>query len=155
MICLYVHTTLQQVSEKENGMKKILIGLPAAIYLLTFSYAIPAQETDLKIKIPKSALCYFDAVAKDDVNALEACFQPDAFIIDVSRKIAGVKAIKRWAENEVMGGKYDILDVVAQTKNNVKLLIRFTPPGWKTGFKAHYVFEFKDKRIANMDLQYA
>ena len=132
-----------------------IILVSAVIYLLTVSPAVQAQETDLKGKIPKSALCYFGAVAKEDGKALVACFQPDAFIIDVSRKISGAQAIRRWAENEVMGGHYEILDIAAQSKNNLKLLIRFTPPGWKTGFKAHYKFELKDEKIANMDLQYA
>ncbi len=134
---------------------RILIGLSALICLLTVSPAVQALETDLEGKIPKSARCYFDAVAKKEANALAACFQPDAFIIDVSRKISGVQAIRRWAENEVMGGNYEILDIVAQSKSNLKLLIRFTPPGWKTGFKAHYTFAFKDEKIVNMDLQYA
>ena len=84
------------------------------------------------------------------------CFLPDAVIIDVSREISGIEEIRSWAEREVMGGQYEILGVVSESENSVKLLIRFTPPGYSGGgFKAHYTFDFLDGKIKRMNLQYA
>ena len=109
--------------------------------------------------LPEPAQCYFAAVAASDLHALTQCFQADAVIIDVSRKISGIEAIRSWAENEVMGGRYEVLAIVSQTQNQIKLLIKFVPPGlWgklSKGFEAHYTFDFKQGKIISMDLQYA
>jgi hypothetical protein len=110
------------------------------------------------LDIPEPAQCYFSAVAESDLEALAQCFQPDAEIIDVNRKIAGIEAIRQWAENEVMGGRYEILSIVSQSQERMKLLIKFVPPGYgesSSGFKAHYTFDFKEGKIFRMDLQYA
>lgn len=108
--------------------------------------------------VPEPAQCYFSAVAETDLESLTQCFQPDAVIIDVSRKISGIEAIRTWADNEVMGGRYEVLSTVSQTPDRIKLLIRFIPPGYgssASGFKAYYTFDFKDGKIIRMDLQYA
>jgi hypothetical protein len=136
----------------------------ALFAFLTFILLIDAvsAETGDQIavaNIPTPAQCYFDAIAKKDVNALGECFQAEAEIIDVNRKIDGIGAIRNWAEDEVFGGRYEILEVVSQKKGFIKLLIRFVPPGlWgklSKGFKAHYTFEFSNGKIIKMDLQYA
>ena len=109
--------------------------------------------------IPEPARCYFSAVAASDLTALTRCFRPDAVIIDVNRKIAGIGAIRAWAENEVIGGHYKILSIVSQTEERIKILITFVPPGFgdqsSRGFDAHYTFDFKQGKIIGMDLQYA
>ena len=110
------------------------------------------------LDIPEPAQCYFSAVAESDLDALLQCFQPDAVIFDVSRKISGIEAIRTWAENEVIGGRYEILSIVSQLQDRIKLLIKFVPPGFgesASGFKAHYTFDFKQGKIVRMDLQYA
>ena len=117
-------------------------------------------EANLAAKaIPTEAKCYFDAVAQKDVQVLGNCFLADAVIIDVNREISGIDAIRSWAEAEVFGGRYEILEIVTQKPDHVKLLIRFVPPGWggssSQGFRAHYTFEFSRGKITRMDLQYA
>ena len=106
--------------------------------------------------IPGPAECYFSAVAASDLKILTECFQSDAVIIDVNRKISGIQAIRSWADNEVIGGRYEILAVVSRSENKLKLLINFLPPGFKgKGFNAHYTFEFNQGKIIRMNLQYA
>ena len=106
--------------------------------------------------IPAPAECYFSAVATSDLNALTMCFQPDATIIDVNRKISGIEAIQTWADNEVIGGRYEIMAIVSNSENSLKLLINFLPPGFTAkGFNAHYTFEFRQGKIIRMNLQYA
>ena len=112
-----------------------------------------AQDT------PEPVQCYCSAVAASDLNALAQCFQPDAVIIDVNRRISDIETIRTWAENEVIGGRYEVLSIVSQTQDRIKLLIKFVPPGLggklSKGFKAQYTFDFKQGKIVRMDLQYA
>ena len=138
-------------------MKKVSL---AFLLILLLAYAVYAQTT-YKVD-PKSiaapAKCYFDAAGKSDLSALRACFQDDAVIIDVNRKIAGIDSISHWAQDEVFGGRYTVLKIVSQKKDALKLLITFAPPGYgegSQGFKAHYSFEFSNGKISKMDLQYA
>ena len=130
-----------------------LFGLIAALFF-------PLSAEDLSaLDIPPATQCYFSAVAASDLNDLSKCFEDDAVIIDVNRKISGLQAIHTWADNEVMGGRYEILSVVSRSQDKTKLLIIFVPPGLggklSNGFKAHYTFEFKHGKIIRMDLQYA
>ncbi len=109
-------------------------------------------------EVPEPAQCYFAAVAASDLQGLTQCFQPAAVIVDVNRKISGIDAIRTWAEDEVMGGRYETLSIVSQAQDRIKLLIRFVPPGFgesSSGFKAHYTFDFTGGKIIRMDLQYA
>ena len=135
-------------------MKKAIF----AFLLVLLVAWVATAETKYEIapeSIAAPAKCYFDAAGKSDLNALQGCFRDDAVIIDVSRKIAGIKAISRWAQNEVFGGRYEVLQIVSRDADTLKLLIRFAPQGYSQGFKAHYSFEFRDGKIAKMDLQYA
>ncbi len=138
-------------------MKK---GFFVILLIPLLAFAVYAQTT-YKVdpdSIAAPARCYFDAAGKSDSSALRACFQEEAVIIDVSRKIAGIEDIGRWARNEVFGGRYTVLKIVSQEKDSLKLLITFAPPGYgegSPGFKAHYSFEFSDGKIIKMDLQYA
>ena len=135
-------------------------GSLAVLLILLVATAVYAQ-TKYEISpetIAGPARCYFDAAGKSDMSALRACFKDDAVIIDVSRKIAGIEAIGRWARDEVFGGRYTVLKIVSREKDTLKLLITFAPPGYgegSQGFKAHYSFEFSDGKILKMDLQYA
>ncbi len=135
-------------------MKKVSF----AFLLTLIGIGVVCAQTTYEISpesIATPARCYFDAAGKSDLKPLRACFHKDAVIIDVSRKIAGIEAISRWAQDEVFGGRYTILQIVSEEKNTLKLLIKFAPQGYSQGFKAHYTFEFSDGKIIRMDLQYA
>ena len=134
---------------KRHMITLLVVLLAARVVCAQTTYEIDPES------IAAPARCYFDAAGKSDLKALRACFKNDAVIIDVSRTIAGIDAISRWAEAEVFGGRYTILQIVSQEKNMLKLLIRFAPQSYSQGFKAHYTFEFSDGMITKMDLQYA
>jgi hypothetical protein len=133
-----------------------------SVYFLVFFFAgivCPVGADGFSaLDIPEPTICYFSAVAESDLDALSQCFQPDAVIFDVSRKISGIEAIRTWAENEVIGGRYEILSIVSQSEDRIIFLIKFVPPGFgesASGFKAHYTFDFIQGKIVRMDLQYA
>ena len=105
------------------------------------------------IEIPASAQCYVNAVNAENLDALVACFAPDAVIIDVSRRITGVDAIRTWANNEVIGGSLRVIERTP-TPNGIRLLVHWAPRG-STGFRAYYTFDYQNGQITQADLQYA
>ncbi|GGK94773.1 hypothetical protein Ppa06_49110 [Planomonospora parontospora subsp. parontospora] len=96
---------------------------------------------------------YLDAVAAGDAAALAAAFAPDALVIDVGREIRGRDAIRRWAENEVIGGVYTLLEHTPRA-DGVTMLVRFQPGG-SDGFRAHYHFDITGGSITKATLEYA
>lgn len=105
------------------------------------------------MEVPSEAQCYFDAVKANDAAAVAACFTEDGVIDDVGRRFEGRAAIQRWAENEVLGGTYEILEVSAQPAE-AQILLRFAPGG-SGGFRARYIFSFTNGKISSATLQYA
>jgi hypothetical protein len=121
------------------------------VVLTVLSMVASAQATELT----PVAACYFAAVEKQNLKSLTACFTSNAVILDVHRKIEGPSAIRTWAKNEVMGGKYQILETTT-TKKGISVLLRFAPPGTSgNGFKARYEIKITDGKISFMNLQYA
>ncbi|CAL9459350.1 hypothetical protein SUDANB95_02588 [Actinosynnema sp. ALI-1.44] len=100
-----------------------------------------------------SARRYLDAVAARDADAVAAAFTPDAVVVDVGREIRGREAIRAWAENEVIGGAYTLLDHTRHD-GGTTMLVRFQPGG-TGGFRANYRFDITDGRITKATLEYA
>ncbi|MDP9486795.1 MAG: nuclear transport factor 2 family protein [Actinomycetota bacterium] len=109
------------------------------------------QQASVDMDIAES--CYVDAVNAEDLNALVGCFSPEGVVVDVSDRIEGQDAIRRWAVNEVMGGTLEVLEAEPRT-GGVRLLVHWAPEG-SSGWRAYYTFEAKDGRIVAADLQYA
>ena len=105
-------------------------------------------------QLPVAVQCYINAVNAELLDPLMDCFGEDAKLVDVSRSIDGVDAIRTWADSEVIGGRLEILETVEQSEDSVKLLVTFAPGG-VGGFQAHYEFNYADELITGMDLQYA
>lgn len=106
------------------------------------------------VNLTPAAACYFTAVENQNLNNLTAYIGTNAVILDVNRRIEGISVIRSWAKNEVMGGKYKILETT-NTKRRILVLLHFAPPEtFGTGFKARYKFEFADGRISFINLQY-
>ena len=103
--------------------------------------------------LPPAAQCYFDSVVEGNAEALSNCFTPDGVVIDVNRSIEGRSAIRTWAQNEVVGGIYEIIEV-KPTLTGVSVLLTFAP-NRSSGFKARYDFQIQDGLIVKADLQYA
>ncbi|MEV1119286.1 nuclear transport factor 2 family protein [Actinosynnema sp. NPDC049800] len=96
---------------------------------------------------------YLDAVAARDADAVAAAFAPDAVVVDVGREIRDRDAIRAWAEAEVVGGAYTLLDH-GPRPGGVTLLVRFQPGG-AGGFRADYGFDITDGLITKATLEYA
>ncbi|GAA2451379.1 nuclear transport factor 2 family protein [Streptomyces lavendulocolor] len=103
--------------------------------------------------VDPAAQAYVDAVAAEDLDALVAAFHPDAELTDVGRRFNGHDEIRRWADNEVIGGRLTVLKNTPKS-NGTTLLVRFAPGG-TGGFEANYEFDVRDGRIEKLNLQYA
>ena len=51
---------------------------------------------------------HIQAVKAFDTDAIVATFAADAYVNDNRREIAGIKAIRRWVEKEIVGDKVTI-----------------------------------------------
>jgi hypothetical protein len=100
------------------------------------------------------AQLYFDAVAAGNAEALAQAFVQEGTIIDVGRTISGRDAIRSWAVNEVIGGHYEVLEISPYDHGQI-ILLKFTPPGSRSGLLARYIFTFDGNSIAAANLQYA
>ena len=97
---------------------------------------------------------FVDAVAARDADRVVQAFTGDGVVIDVSRRIEGREALRRWAANETITGTLTVLRVVQNGTDRQRLLVRFAPRG-TGGFSAHYTFTVAGGRIAQLDMQYA
>ncbi|MBL8035054.1 MAG: nuclear transport factor 2 family protein [Leptospiraceae bacterium] len=124
--------------------------------LITFSLSLIApviSAADQNLPAPVSG--YFSAIAQNDRKALSDLYTEKAKILEVNRTISGKKAILRWADNEVFGGKYTILRIIAANDTQAELIVEFIPKGAASGFRANYKFQLTSKQINYMNLQYA
>jgi SnoaL-like domain len=97
---------------------------------------------------------FVDAVAARSADRVADGFATDGVVIDVSRRIEGREAIRRWAANETVTGILTVLRVVQTDGGQQRLLVRFAPGG-SGGFEANYTFTVDGERIAVLDMQYA
>jgi hypothetical protein len=112
-----------------------------------------ASSTASRGPLDPAARRYLDAVAAKDAAALAEAFAPDGVVVDVGREIRGREAIRRWAENEVIGGVYTLLDHTPRA-DGVTMLVRFQPGG-VGGFRANYDFAVTGGLITKATLEYA
>jgi len=101
-----------------------------------------------------AAQAYINAVNTTNLDALVAAFAPDGEVVDVNRRISGPDAIRRWADNEVIGGALRVDDVTALDPNTQRLRVHWAPSG-SAGWAADYTFTTRGDKILVADLQYA
>ena len=89
-----------------------------------------------------------------DLDALVAAFVPDGEVVDVSRRIRGADAIRRWAEREVIGGALRVDGVTPVGPATERVRVHWAPAG-AAGWAADYTFTTRGDRVTVADLQYA
>ncbi len=107
-----------------------------------------------QLSLPSAVGAYVTAVNGQDLDGIVGSFPPTGLIVDVGRRIEGHGAIRRWADAEVVGGRLDVLEE-HPTAHGTDLLVRFTPPGSTSGFRAWYRFTVTENGITQADLTYA
>jgi hypothetical protein len=106
--------------------------------------------------IPTEIMAYFRGVVANDANAVADAFSENGEIIDVSRSIRGRENIARWTRNEVLGGRYRIIEQTILPNGDIRILLNFSPPpATSNGWRANYTFRVQNGKIVWADLQYA
>jgi hypothetical protein len=106
--------------------------------------------------IPAEIMAYFRGVVANDANAVAEAFSDNGEIIDVSRSIRGRENIARWTRNEVLGGRYLLLEQTVLANGDIRILLNFSPPpATSNGWRANYTFRIQNGKITLADLQYA
>jgi hypothetical protein len=101
-----------------------------------------------------AAAAYVEAVARRDLDALEAAFAPTGVVVDVRRRIEGRAAIREWAAREVIGGSLRVDAVTTLGPRSQRLRVHWAPLG-SGGWAADYTFAVTADGIVEADLQYA
>ncbi|MDP9474955.1 MAG: protein kinase, partial [Actinomycetota bacterium] len=143
-----------QAAQSQSGQSQP--GPPGTTTAAEPSAGVPPSKiptADQQASVDIAASCYVHAVNAEDLNALVGCFSPEGVVVDLSDRIEGQDAIRRWADNMVMGGRLEVLESEPRT-GGVRLLVHWAPEG-SSGWRAYYTFEARDGRIVAADLQYA
>ncbi|MFF5212105.1 nuclear transport factor 2 family protein [Streptosporangium sp. NPDC000396] len=112
-----------------------------------------AKQGDALATLDPAVKQYVDAVNSKDLDKVVSAFHADGVVSDVGREIKGADAIRAWVDNEVIGGRLDVLENTPREGGN-RVLVQFAPGG-SGGFRAYYDFQIRDGRIARADLTYA
>lgn len=82
------------------------------------------NEREIMAAEPKGIIAeHIRAVNAFDVDAIMATFARDAYVNDNRREIAGIDAIRRWVEKEIVGDKVT-LDVREVTDHHGDTIVR-------------------------------
>jgi hypothetical protein len=152
------HATMQ-MTEKASGPEgfgPFIRALMFAVAAAAFGSLFVLLESSAMAQpiLPAEIGCYFNTVEKENAVEFGSCFTDDAEVVDVNRPIRGRADIVRWANNEVMGGKYTLHEF-SSTSSGGDVLLTFVPPGATSGFRARYLITTKDGKIHRMVLRYA
>ncbi len=127
------------------------------ITMMSLQYREAGQTADEAVygQLPAEAALYFDAVKSGSAEMLRQALVPEASVQVVDRNFNGVSEIQRFAETEVFGGTYRLIEVLTTGPDLVSVHLSFTPQNWsRPEPDAIYDFSLRDGRIATMNLQY-
>lgn len=105
--------------------------------------------------LPPSVSLYFDSIKSGSLDMLDECFTGRPSLTVVSRTFTGLKEIRRFVDTEVLGGEYQLMDLIEESPQRISIHLKFTPAGWsRPEPDAIYTFYMEGSRIKSMDLQY-
>src|SRR5438046_145815 len=111
-----------------------------------------AEEVTLKTKLPEPLESYFEAVNREDVEAMLATFAADAVVRDEGKTRTGVAELREWIE-EVTGKyhpRFEVEDVVTDGTEGAMVtgLVSGTFPG--SPVRLRYVFRLRGRKITHL-----
>ena len=110
---------------------------------------------DMQTQLPRVIAEHIDAVNNFDTDAIIATFAEDAYVNDNRREIAGIKAIRKWVEKEMVGDKVT-LDVREVTDHYGDTIVRAAYDGEydKTNLPGELImtnyFSVRDGKIVSL-----
>ncbi len=113
------------------------------------------EDTPININLPSILERYFQAQNAHDIEALVACFSPDAAVRDERRDIIGVAAIRAWKVET--SSKYRITIEPFETRSEVgKTVVVAKVSGTFPGSPANLTYRFGlsvDDRISSLEIR--
>jgi hypothetical protein len=105
-----------------------------------------------KLQAPIAA--YFAAETTNDMEALAACFSPDAVVLDEARRIQGIPAIRAWQIDAQTKYRHST-KVIASTDEDGKTVVRGLVSGNFPGSPVELKFEFglESGRITSLEIR--
>lgn len=98
---------------------------------------------------------YFNSVVNADIEEFLSAFSDSGKLTVVSRTFDSPEELRRFAENEVFGGVYEIFRA-EESETGIRILLQFTPKNWTSPEPmAVYNFTIVNDEITTANLQYA
>jgi SnoaL-like domain len=98
-------------------------------------------ETSMKPVLPDILARYFSAQTAHDIDAMVACFAPDAAVHDEGRDIIGTDAVRAWKEET--SAKYRITaEPLESTQQNGRTIVVVKVSGTFDGSPAKLTYRF-------------
>src|SRR6266478_5149022 len=105
------------------------------------------EEVTLKTKLPKPLAAYFEAVNREDVQAVLVAFAANAVVKDEGKTRSGVPELRKWIEEvtEKYHPRFEVEDVVAEGAEAaiVTGLVSGTFPG--SPIRLRYTFRLTER----------
>jgi len=108
----------------------------------------------MNTSMPPALMTYFSAEDTADVEALERCFMPDAFVRDEGRVMRGLDAIKAWKSASREKYKYRVEPLSASREGGTAtVLARLTGSFPGSPIELTYTFGLVDDKIASLEIR--
>jgi hypothetical protein len=109
----------------------------------------------LKTKLPEPLESYFEAVNREDVEAMLVPFAANAVVRDEGRTRSAVRELREWIEEvtEKYHPRFEVEDVVAEGAEAAVVtgLVSGTFPG--SPVRLHYAFRMSGQKITHLEIK--
>src|SRR5258708_2805401 len=113
------------------------------------------EEVTLKTKLPQPLGSYFDAVNREDVNALLSPFAANAVVTDEGKTRSGVLKLREWIEEvtEKYHPRFEVENVVEDGPGATVVigLVSGTLPG--SPIRLRYTFRLSEGTITHLEIK--
>src|SRR5260221_10927400 len=113
------------------------------------------EDVTLKTKLPEPLESYFEAVNREDVEAMLVSFAANAVVSDEGKTRSGVTELRQWIEEvtEKYHPRFEVEDVVADGAGAIVVIgpLSGTFPG--SPIRLQYTFRLSGGKIAHLEIK--
>ena len=130
-----------------------MISVYIAIFLFIASFAYGGDFEDFSkdsrlVDLSPAVRCFFDAAARNDRQAIKACFTDDVSVNIAGMQFKGSEEVADFAERDIWGGKYKVEKTFIRGKSEIVHCL-FWPEGWSAPEPPiEYEFQIREGKIA-------
>src|SRR5712672_2403388 len=113
------------------------------------------EEVTLKTKLPEPLGSYFEAVNREDVDAMLTPFAANAVVRDEGKTRSGVRELREWIEEvtERYPPRFEVEDVVTEGAEATVVigLVSGAFPG--SPIRVRYAFRLSGRKITHLEIK--